>query len=698
MARLSTVGAFIITTTTLIIQTTSVDTRNVTAGITIGNLSFGYADQPQCIISSNSTWLCTVTHNPTHEGNGKEAVYTTMSKDQGQTWTVAKPLEETFKEQYAYSTLFRSKFNFNKSSEYKRLYVLYVQNYQNVTTLPNGTKLSRQDMMGGFFFKFSDDNGVTWSEKSYQIPVRKTKIDLTNDWNGSTMMLWLVDKGFQRENSAYVAFTKINKYLITPPTSAWIIYSPNLISAKTIDEIQWKILPDDEDGIRSYTDEDVKGGCGYHGVGDNQCISSEPHIQPMGANGENESEHLYVVFRTDGGFLGAQVSHDGGNSWGNAQPSNLPMALHRIEPGSAAWVKDKSKPRPLKNPRGPITPRRLPQQALRNDGGNPADFLMLYYNNGNIPVSPRIGTWFHRNPYWLVPGWIAKGDGNNDNDDIPTQVYWGEPEVGLYVPGATGSEVSRGSGYPDFIIEQNDGNNNGLPSVWITETQKVFARLHKIDDNLLHDLIYQQDLATDIPGSMASILSDKKGTTISFPQFPSLKQNGEKIGFAFMVWFDGISNNMNATLIDTRKDGGNAAGVAIVVNNGVVELILNDTINNSTFNMKLDNQCNGWLNGFSRDQHFLSFNIDGSSRVVTVMVDGVLCDGGQQGWKIHPEPGDTFQGWSFFPTDVTNVNSDDKKNEAKIAMGYPFAFKEMRWYPRFLRTGELLSAWRYRRK
>ena len=77
-----------------------------------------------------------------------------------------------------------------------------------------------------------------------------------------------------------------------------------------------------------------------------------------------------------------------------------------------------------------------------------------------------------------------------------------------------------------------------------------------------------------------------------------------------------------------------------------------DKANNSTFKMVLDKQCNDWLyyvtnNANKEQQHYLSF--DGSSRVITVMVDGVLCDGGQQKWKVHPEPGDTFQGWSFFP-------------------------------------------------
>ena len=691
-----------------------IDERNVSAGKTIGNLSFGYADQPQCIVRENNAWICTVTHNPSHEGGAGEAVYVTSSNDEGETWTKPMPLEKVFKEQYAYSTLFESKFTFN-DSKFTRLYVIYVQNYQNITTLPNGQKLAREDMMGGFFLKYSDNNGKTWSEKSYQIPVRKTKIDYANQWNGSTQLLWLVDKGFQHNNAAYVAFTKIGQYLVTPPTSSWIIYSPNLAIAKTIEDIEWKILPDDDDGIRSYTDDDVANGCGVDGVGNNQCISSEPHIQPIGNNNNNGdkddvAKHVYVVFRTDGGFLGASVSHDFGNSFGNIQPSNLPMALHRIEKYSAADIQDHGKPRPLKNPRGPITPRRL--YGLNSSDGT-ADFLMLFYNNGNIPIFPHLGSWLHRNPYWLVPGWIIKSQDSKG----PSQVEWGEAEIGLYVPTTTTNATERGSGYPDFIIKPNNNNNNNniLPTVWITETQKVYARVHKINDDLLHDLIYQKILNKDVTkGIMATILKSEKGKTITFPKFPSLQQNQMKIGMAFVILFDGIEKGMNATIFDTHRDDDtistmskkrseNGSGVSIKVNNGIMELLLSDKANNSTFKMVLDKQCNDWLyyvtnNANKEQQHYLSFNIDGSSRVITVMVDGVLCDGGQQKWKVHPEPGDTFQGWSFFPMELVNVNAavnDDGNNIAKIAIDYPFNFKEIRWYNRFLRTGEMLSLWRY---
>ena len=100
----------------------------------------------------------------------------------------------------------------------KRTSVHSVQNYQNITTYPNSTvRLPREDMMGGFFYRYSDNGGETWSDEAFQIEIPQTKIDRQNQWNGTVQLMWLVDKGFQIGNDAFVAFTKIGLYAVEPP-------------------------------------------------------------------------------------------------------------------------------------------------------------------------------------------------------------------------------------------------------------------------------------------------------------------------------------------------------------------------------------------------------------------------------------------------------------------------------------------------
>lgn len=341
-----------------------IDSRNVLNGLVMANMDTGYADQPMIQVRDDGSFLMSVTHNPSQEGGAGEAVYTAISADKGKTWTTAKPVcSSCGSEQYAYSTIMKS------NAVANRYFVLYVRNFQNVTTYPDGkTPLPREDMMGGFFMRVSNDGGETWSDRSWQIPVNVTKIDRMNQWNGEVQLMWLVDKGFQRGDAGFVAFTKIGHYAVDPPTSGWLLYSPNVGSATDVDSIVWKVLPDDDDGIRSYTDSDVARGCGLNGNGTAACISSESHVLPL----DDHAKSLYVVFRTDAGFMGASRSNDGGLTFRPPSlTSNHSWAIHWSEPGSPVEHIE----HPLKQPRGPQTPALVPGHDMNDDK---ADLLMLY--------------------------------------------------------------------------------------------------------------------------------------------------------------------------------------------------------------------------------------------------------------------------------------------------------------------------------
>ena len=121
------------------------------------------------------------------------------------------------------------------------------------------------------------------------------------------------------------------------------------------------------------------------------------------ANYSGKPRTLYVTFRTLSGFMGAQVSYDGGHRFQDvAAPTTRgpsehhPWAMHAHEPGSHAFTA-----RPLKQPRGPMTPRRIDTSRLARPGA--ADLLMLYYNDGIIPEAPHLGSWDGRNPYGRIP-------------------------------------------------------------------------------------------------------------------------------------------------------------------------------------------------------------------------------------------------------------------------------------------------------
>ena len=61
------------------------DPRNIVNGLRIP--SEGYADQPYVVVTSNGTWVCTLTTGKGLEGQQGQHVVATVSRDQGNTWS-----------------------------------------------------------------------------------------------------------------------------------------------------------------------------------------------------------------------------------------------------------------------------------------------------------------------------------------------------------------------------------------------------------------------------------------------------------------------------------------------------------------------------------------------------------------------------------------------------------------------------------
>ena len=88
-------------------------------------------------------------------------------------------------------------------------------NSENVTcTHPNATRpcsTGRNDELGHFVMKYSDDEGRSWSHKRFEVPYRLTEIDRQNTWGGQVKVMWNVDqvKTMEDGKTAIVGFTKI---------------------------------------------------------------------------------------------------------------------------------------------------------------------------------------------------------------------------------------------------------------------------------------------------------------------------------------------------------------------------------------------------------------------------------------------------------------------------------------------------------
>lgn len=359
-------------------STVSTDPRNVANGKPIGE--FPYSDQAYCVVGGGGRlpagrWLCVVTVSGSGEGAASERVVSTYSDDDGDTWSVPVALEPAATVPVAYGV--------PSVSADGRVAVVYNMNSDNVTRAPDGTPLSRHDEMGHFKLRVSDDGGLSWGSRNYEVPYRITPVDEGNMWGGGVKLMWTVDhpsvvRAPNGSASWYMAFTKIGKYVQNPPEEVWVLHSPNLQTEADPAAVTWQLLPDGQHGVAN----PLNASTG---------VAEEGHFVAL------HSGAFYVMFRTEDGWLGEASSSDGGHSWSPSTYATYAPLHDSTAP-----------PRRLKNPRGPITPRRLANDM----------YLLLYYNNG-YPAP----TYRNRNPYWLAAGRLS-ADGR--------ALQWSQPEIALY--------------------------------------------------------------------------------------------------------------------------------------------------------------------------------------------------------------------------------------------------------------------------
>ncbi|GAB3800346.1 hypothetical protein GCM10028819_25460 [Spirosoma humi] len=242
----------------------------------------GYVDQPYTIVLPSGKWFSCPTVSPGGEGSDLEAVRCLFSTDQGKTWSSPAYLEQHSNLSNSYALPYLTTFN--------RLYVFYMYNGDNIRQL-NGKKV-RNDMLGWFCYRYSDDEGKSWSER-YRLPIRTTSIDLTNDWQGKVQMMWGTGKPVRTNSGMFFGFSKIGTYLIDN-TEGWFMNSPNIDHEKDPQKLIWNMLPKGDEGIKNPQ------------MG---TINEEQNLVEL------SDGTLYCVYRTSKGYPAHALSKDQGQTW-----------------------------------------------------------------------------------------------------------------------------------------------------------------------------------------------------------------------------------------------------------------------------------------------------------------------------------------------------------------------------------------------
>lgn len=280
----------------------------------------------------------------------------------------------------------------------------------------------------------------------------------------------------------------------------------------------------------------------------------------------------------------------------------------------------------IKNPRGPAFVRKFSN----------GKYLLIFYNHGGRDFSGR-------NPYWLAGGVEHNGF-----------IHWSEPEICLY-----DDDPNTRIGYPDFI--EHDGR------FWITETNKSVARIHEIDPRLIQGLWDQPHAARRVrQGLVLHIQRPKK--QFKLPTLPNLASGG---GFSLDFWLKPATSATTRTLLQ-----GSASGKSLAVHlepSGSLRLEMSDGRTACVSESDPNLLASGW--------HHVSIIVDGGPKIVTWVIDGTLCDGGET----------RAQGWARFDKALGQVAVE---TTASVALLPDDGFSDLCIYNRYLRTSEAIANWR----
>ena len=237
------------------------------------------------------------------------------------------------------------------------------------------------------------------------------------------------------------------------------------------------------------------------------------------------------------------------------------------------------------------------------------------------------------------------------------RIAWAEPEVLLY-----DDDPFVRMSYPDLT---EDGGK-----VFVTETQKTVARVHEVPPPLLAGLFAQHDSRTVAAGAVYAS-RDKPPAEMPAPPLPPLNrrhptaedQRGDDLraGFSLEFWLD---PGATGPLYDTRDPAGRGVFVAIT-DRGTVRLTLND-----------GRQEVAWESDRGSPRHVV-LTVDAGPKLITVVRDGVLDDGGDE----------RQFGWGrYSPTLRTPAGAATAKVGAAV--------RGLRVYGRPLRTSEAVGNFR----
>ena len=575
----------------------------------------GYADQPYVIKADDGAWVCVITTGNGIEGAPGQHVISMRSVDQGRTWERSVDLEPADGPEASYAVLLKV--------PGCRIYAFYNHNTDRVTEVKREDKgtYKRVDSLGHYVFKYSDDHGKSWSKQRYEVPVRAFDIDRKNVYEGRIRFFWNVGRPLILSDAALLTLHKIGAMGdgFYAQSEGAFLKSGNILTERDPNKITFETLPDGDVGLRT-----PEGG---------GRVAEEQSVVRL------SDGSLYCVYRTIDGWPSCAYSRDGGHTWSApASMSYLPGGRRVKHPRAANFAWNCSNGKFL--------------YWFHNHGGKFVGDLGAAGKGGRSPYDDR-------NPAWLMAGReVVTPHGR--------MIEWSQPEILLY-----DDDPYIRMSYPDLI---EDGGK-----YFVTETQKTIGRVHEIPEALLDGLFHQFDRREIAKTGLSLDLRGPIPAQVKLPPLPELNRRDPKsedqrgldlrAGFSLDLWLALDSVSSASSILDSRDLTGK--GIVVSANErGTVRIILNDGRQESSWESDL-----GML-AVGEPQHVV-ITVDGGPKIITFVVNGKLCDGGEE----------RQFGWGRFSPTLRTPNGSET-----ILLGK--TVRSLRVYNRAIRTSEAVGNYR----
>jgi len=251
-------------------------------------------------------------------------------------------------------------------------------------------------------------------------------------------------------------------------------------------------------------------------------------------------------------------------------------------------------------------------------------------------------------------------------------IRWSQPEIVLY-----DDDPYIRISYPDLVEEAG--------RYFLTETQKNVARVHEVEPGLLEGLWNQfENTAVATEGLLLNWPNGgMRPHETEMPPLPAFCARDHsradygmkdlRQGFSLDLWLRLDSLAAGQVVLDSRMENGQ--GLALQTTpRGTLEIVLNDGRTENRWDCDPGRLQAGQL-------HHVAVVVDGGPRIITFLVDGQLCDGGEA----------RQFGWGRFSPNLRHANGSPMLRLGPNLLG---EIKALRLYNCALRTSEAIGNFR----